>query len=182
MDHLPRSLEWSMTAFGGQIEWSDCASSRPVEWSYEDLEIFYGAGRCHHLAIALHRTLGHRIGVLFETDMDECDGGLPVPHHVFALNAENGVLDIRGCCSVKEMQDYFAGTVGLCRPRIDTFETEQRFVDEVVLRGDACLRPVVEREIDLAATLVESRFSTFRSEHARVLSDSAGMPFIPKGL
>lgn len=171
-----------MIAFGGQIDWSDCASSQPVEWSYADLEIFYGAGRCHHLAIALHRSLGHRIGVLFETDVDECDGGMPIPLHVFALDADGLALDIRGRRSLGDMRNHFAGTVGLCKPQIVTFETEKLLVDEVMGRGDACLLPVAEHEIDLATRLVEARFSTFKVEYAQLCDDFEPMPSMSTGL
>ncbi|WP_327210661.1 hypothetical protein [Rhizobium leguminosarum] len=74
MERLPPALDWSMVSFGSRVEWHECGSDDPSEWCYADLDVFYSAGRCHHLACAhVVRDPSMRIAVLFETDDDELE-------------------------------------------------------------------------------------------------------------
>lgn len=168
-NHLPATLDWSMSSFNGRIEWSDCASVDPSEWSYEDLEIFYMTGRCHHLAMALHRNMGLRICVLFETDPDVLDAAaFSLPHHVFALDGLGQAWDIRGIRTLGEIESDITGTFGLCKPQFLIYRSEQRFVSEVLNRGDGCLLPATEQDIAAAARLIPGRMKTIGDEYREV--------------
>lgn len=148
-DRLPKVLDWGMAAFGGRIEMSDCASPDPMEWDYEDLEIFFMTGRCHHLAISLARTRGYRIGVLFETDEDDLDGDPWIPHHVFAIDRAGKAVDVRGVRPIAEVVKDFAGTVGLVKPKIEIMG-ESRLRSDVIDRHYRPLSPTGDEDIEFA--------------------------------
>lgn len=151
---LPKSLDWGMAAFGGRIELPDCASPDPREWDYEDLEIFFMTGRCHHLAISLARTRGYRIGVLFETDEEDLDGDPWIPHHVFAIDRAGKAVDVRGVRPLAQVIEDFAGTVGLVSPKVEVMG-EARLRSEVIERRDRPLSPATEADIALAGRALE---------------------------
>ena len=159
MKRLPKALDSGMCMFGSGIEWSDCASRDPSEWDAADLEIFYSIGRCHHLAIAMHRVAGHRLAVLFETEPDLLDApNLPIPHHVFCLDADGLAHDIRGPRPTSEIVSEIGGTVGLLKPKLLVYPGERSFVRNVVERGDRCLRPVDAFDVRAASSVVRNRF------------------------
>lgn len=159
MSWLEPELTWDMFQFGGTVDLSECASFDPCQWHPLDLEIFYSAGRCHHLAIALHRLTGCPIGVLMETSERETDAqNRPIPHHVFALDSPGIGTDICGRRSLTEIQEDIGSTVGLYTPRFDIFRLEREFMAMVVERADSPLRPVTESDIWDARRVVETRF------------------------
>lgn len=169
MPWLEAELTWDMAAFGGEISLSDCASFDPCQWHPLDLEIFYSTGRCHHLAIALHRLHGHPICVLMETDERETGAfGRPIPHHVFVLDTPNTGLDVHGSRSLLEIRDQFASTVGLWKPVFKSFRSEQRFLASVVEREDRPLRPVTEDAVTDASRVVETRFPRLSDDIRRL--------------
>jgi len=160
-------LVGSIGMFGGRIGWDECASRDPSEWDPSDLEIFYSLGRCHHFALALHRTEGFRIAVLFETDPDELDDPrLPLPHHVFVVDGSGAALDVRGRRPIRDVVGQYAGTVGLSRPEIAYFDREADFRRVVVERGDDLLAPIGEGDVEAAQLVLLERYATLPDEIA----------------
>lgn len=160
-------LAGSIGMFGGRIGWDECASHDPSEWDPADLEIFYSLGRCHHFALALHRTEGFRIAVLFETDPDELDDPrLPLPHHVFVVDGSGAALDVRGRRPIRDVVGQYAGTVGLSRPEIAYFDREADFRRVVVERGDDLLAPIGEGDVEAAQIVLLKRYATLPDEIA----------------
>lgn len=167
-EYLPRTLDWGMASFGGRIELSDCASQRPEEWDYQDLEIFFTTGRCHHLALAMVRTWNCRVGVLFETDEDDLDGDPWIPHHVFAVDRAGLCNDIRGRRSIAAMQDDFAGTVGLVAPKV-VIMSERALRDDILGRHDEPLIPATEADVAFACRVLP-RFGQFARDHRSAMA------------
>lgn len=156
-----------MVSFGSRVEWHECASDDPSEWCYADLDIFYSAGRCHHLACAhVIRDPSMRIAVLFETDDDELEEpGMWAPHHVFALSRDMHAYDVAGRRTIPEMIGQFDDGVGFMKPEIIVYETLDAFMDDVFDRRDAPLQSMSRFEIDRATRLLDLRGHSLSEEH-----------------
>jgi hypothetical protein len=165
-----------MVSFGSRVEWHECASDDPSEWSYADLDIFYSAGRCHHLACAhVVRDPSMRIAVLFETDDDELEEpGMWAPHHVFALSRDMYAHDVAGRRTIPDMVAQFDDGVGFMKPEIVVYETLDGFMNEVFDRRDSPLQSMARFEIDRAMRLIERRGHSLSRER-KAYDDSEKM-------
>lgn len=161
MDFLPKAL-----AFGQfDWEWEHASSLDPSAWHYEDIETFYAFGRCHHLAIALHRALGWQIGAIMETDPDWLDDdGLPLPIHVFAVPDIGKAFDARGQRTTDEVCAEMYGTGSISRGRLQLWDSEQDFRTQIIERSDRPLKAVTETDLARTAKLVPSRIWTLGEE------------------
>jgi hypothetical protein len=161
-DLLPKALEFGYFDLG----WEDAASLDPSEWHYEDIEVFYAFGRCHHLAIAMHRAFVWKIGAIMETDPDWLEEeGLPLPVHVFATPRAGQAFDARGARPVDVVHDEMRGTGSISQGSFRLWDSEQEFVEEIVKRPDSPLKPVSQNDLDRTARLMDSRIWTLGEEH-----------------